>query len=563
MWKRRLALTLTLAILLLAAPASALDPSTTLETAPTISPNSTNTFSTPQYNTQRRYYKLELPHAGIVTVSLLVYDRDRCPYFDIELRDRINMVQGNYKKMASGNTGYQAIVNSSTGTPVPLFTAEVPAGSYFLSIFPADNVSHTLVCAFTCPHSNYPYTAETVDPTCAASGRTYKVCGNCGDNYDTQIIDPLPHTLAKDGWTVVKAATCTANGSETQTCSVCKKLQTRTLYSLGHDYGDWDITPATCTAQGSKSRTCGRCGKVETQTLPLRDHTYSTWVTVTPASCAASGKLLRVCSACGKEETQFLPPTGHSYGDWAVTQGPTCTAQGVETQTCPLCGAAQTRAVDKVPHEYGDWAVTREPTCIVFGEETQTCLHCPAAKTRDVPMTEHTYGEWRVTDLSTCSHRGEATRSCAQCRKSETKRLDMLPHQYTCWELSKSPTAESSGSLLSRCDYGCGKMALDTIFPGKTYLAPMAAKGKGYQCWWGCDPERGAIALKLPEGHALFAACYDDQGNFLEVKQVTLDAYTHLTGCLEKARLFLLDEALVPQDASQVIFDHPISQIGP
>ncbi len=553
MWKRCLALTLTLAIFLLAAPAYALDPSTTLETAPTISPNSTNKFVTP--NEITRYYKLELPHAGVIVLTFLVYNTDLCPGFSIELRAR-----GTDKVMASGRTNPHVIDSSPDGTPVPLFTAEVPAGSYYLKMNTAwlgNGRNVALDSDFSCPHSNYSYTTETVDPTCSTLGRVSKVCGNCGRTYDTETIDHLPHTLAKDGWTVTREPTCTATGSETQTCSVCKQLQTHTLSSLGHDYNDWAVTtPATCAAPGEKARTCARCQKTQTQVLSQLSHTYGTWITISSPTCTTSGKLMRVCAKCGNEETQFLSPTGHSYGDWAVTTPPTCTAQGVEAKTCPLCGAAQTRAVDKVPHEYGDWVVTTPPTCLVFGEETRTCLHCPDAKTRDLARADHTYGEWTVVEPSTCSRQGKATRACTLCAMGDSKQLDFAPHQYTCWTLKTPPAAPLYGRLTADCDYNCGRRATRSIASTQEdYLAPMGSRN---QCWWSCTSEGRAKAWVLPEGYTLLAACYNDRGSFLGVKQVLLDEYIYLTGSLDKTRLFLLDENLAPLDVSQLITDHPI-----
>ncbi len=155
MWKRCLALTLTLAILLLAAPASAmpLAPSATLETAPLIAPSSSNKFVTVS---GWHYYKLELHHAGVIVLSLYVYEQDSCPYFNIELR-----AWDTGKKLTGASTGYQSIENSLWGTKVSLFTAQVPAGTYYLKMGMTSGVTVSLTSSFTCPHSNYCYTTET------------------------------------------------------------------------------------------------------------------------------------------------------------------------------------------------------------------------------------------------------------------------------------------------------------------------------------------------------------------------------------------------------------------
>ena len=75
---------------------------------------------------------------------------------------------------------------------------------------------------FSCPHS-------------WSSGK----CSYCG-------------TSCSHSWgsgTVTKAATCTATGTRTYTCSTCKHTKTETIAATGHSYTS-KVTAATCTAQG-------------------------------------------------------------------------------------------------------------------------------------------------------------------------------------------------------------------------------------------------------------------------------------------------------------------------
>ena len=56
---------------------------------------------------------------------------------------------------------------------------------------------------------------------------------------------------------VTKAATCTAAGIKTFTCSVCKSTRTESIKATGHKWDSGKVTkPATCTAAGVKTFTC-------------------------------------------------------------------------------------------------------------------------------------------------------------------------------------------------------------------------------------------------------------------------------------------------------------------
>ncbi len=101
------------------------------------------------------------------------------------------------------------------------------------------------------------------------------------------------YTAAKehtwDAGTVTAAATCTADGAKTYTCSVCQTTKTEPIAKLGHDYRQ-TVVAATCTSKGYTRNKCSRCGDeyrdAETAMLP---HKY------------VDG----VCTACGDKVTMF------------------------------------------------------------------------------------------------------------------------------------------------------------------------------------------------------------------------------------------------------------------
>lgn len=106
-----------------------------------------------------------------------------------------------------------------------------------------------------------------------------------------------------------KEATCTADGSVTETCSVHGETRTEVLPKLGHDLGNRQTTKAaTCGAAGESARICKRCkGKFEKQTIKATGkHKFSSWKTAKAATVFAEGRKERTCSVCKKKETQKI-----------------------------------------------------------------------------------------------------------------------------------------------------------------------------------------------------------------------------------------------------------------
>jgi len=93
----------------------------------------------------------------------------------------------------------------------------------------------------------------------------------------------------------------------------------------GHSYGDWSTTTApSCSAEGQQSRTCSVCGNVETQVVGKTSHSFRDWSTTKEASCTEEGSRKRSCS-CGAEETETIGKKDHNFVEGA----------------CSDCGAAQ------------------------------------------------------------------------------------------------------------------------------------------------------------------------------------------------------------------------------
>ena len=340
----------------------------------------------------------------------------------------------------------------------------------------------------------HDYKATVVKPTCTAKGYTLHKCSRCGDSYKDTYKAALGHTWSK--WTTTKAATCTADGSKTRTCSVCKKTETATIAKLGHDYkatvvkptctakgytlhkcsrcGDsykdtykdatghswskWTTTKkATCTAAGSKTRTCSVCKKTETATIAKLGHDYK--ATVVKPTCTAKGYTLHKCSRCGDSyKDTYKAALGHTWSKWTTTKKATCTADGSKTRTCTVCKKTETATIAKLGHDYVTTVVA--PTCTAKGYTLHKCSRCgDSYKDTYKAALGHTWSKWTTTKKATCTADGSKTRTCSVCKKTETATIAKLGHDYKATVVK--PTCTAKGYTLHKCSR-CGDSYKDT-----------------------------------------------------------------------------------------------------
>ena len=157
-------------------------------------------------------------------------------------------------------------------------------------------------------------------------------------------------------WEIVTAETCTTDGLQKRTCTVCKKVEEKKI-NKGHKWNAWEtVTASTCTVAGSQKRTCQRCDAEETQPLDLAPHTYVvdaegneviTWTTAPDCTNAGVGGH-RTCSVCGTEvavSSSEAAALGHNFHkdaegniEFTWTTAPSCELPGVGTKHCDRCG---------------------------------------------------------------------------------------------------------------------------------------------------------------------------------------------------------------------------------
>lgn len=145
-----------------------------------------------------------------------------------------------------------------------------------------------------------------------------------------------------------------------------------------HSYTSEITTAATCTAPGVRTYTCSLCGDTYTEEIPQLDHVY-TYETVTPPTCIDPGERKGVCSVCGAEVVEDLESLGH---DWQPSSSTQTTYALPEDAACPDCGSTSFDSVlsqgsgtyDCTCSSCGtEWI---EQAVITYGQTTYTCSRC-------------------------------------------------------------------------------------------------------------------------------------------------------------------------------------------
>ncbi|MCH5314893.1 MAG: hypothetical protein J1E81_03185 [Eubacterium sp.] len=267
----------------------------------------------------------------------------------------------------------------------------------------------------------------TVDSSCETEGtkttRTY--CEVCGEllSEETETIAPKGHSFGE--WETVESSTCTSNGIEKHTCSVCGLTETKDLELAAHDWQDEYTTDKnpTCTADGSKSIHCKNCDATTSSTvIPATGHTPKTVAGEEP-TCTETGLTEGSrCSVCDTvlEAQRTIAAKGHEKAiDNAVA--PTCTETGLtEGSHCSVCNTVlvEQEEVPATGHKPAtDKAV--EPTCTETGLTEGS--HCSVCKTVLVKQDEvPANGHKPVTDKAVdpaCTETGLTEGShCSVCK---------------------------------------------------------------------------------------------------------------------------------------------------
>ncbi len=272
---------------------------------------------------------------------------------------------------------------------------------------------------------SYVLTSTEKAVTCTSDGVNVLTCSVCGSSKKVTV--PATGHAYKS---VVTAPTCTESGYTTHTCANCGDSYTDGIVSAsGHKNEEIAAIAPDCTHTGLTAGVkCSVCGKILTsqQTVPMLGHTEEK-ISATDATCTLAGLTAGTkCSLCGEvlEKQETIAALGHKEVTDAAIE-PTCTQTGLtEGKHCETCGEVLVKqeTIAALGHkEVTDAAV--EPTCtqtgLTEGKHCETCGEVFLQQTV-LSATGHTFGEWIFTTAATFTSDGEKIKYCEKCDLSES-----------------------------------------------------------------------------------------------------------------------------------------------
>lgn len=221
------------------------------------------------------------------------------------------------------------------------------------------------------------------EETAPALGHDWKDDGNektatcqregCGETHT--------HSWKKTG---TVAATCTENGENQYTCTVCNQTKTTTIKALGHDYQLVSTDNATCTTPKTLHKECSRCHDTKDETSgEALGHNWRT----------SSDKNSKTCTRCKTTHT-------HTWDEGKYTVEPTCNDAGKKLFTCTDCGDTKTVAVKSLGHDY-HLVSTDAAICTTPAINHYACSRCGDKvdqEDKDHPALGH---DWKKNDDGT------------------------------------------------------------------------------------------------------------------------------------------------------------------
>ena len=188
--------------------------------------------------------------------------------------------------------------------------------------------------------------------TCAVKGTTtytatFKNTAFKTQTKNVQDIALVAHTWGS--WTTTKAATCSAKGTKTRTCSVCKKVATAdiAINANAHSWQSptytWSADGKTCTAK----RVCANdSAHVESESAAIASKVK------TPATCAVKGTTTYTATfknTAFKTQTknvQDIALVAHTWGSWKKTGFDVSAGTRLESRSCKVCKKTENRSIE-------------------------------------------------------------------------------------------------------------------------------------------------------------------------------------------------------------------------
>lgn len=222
-------------------------------------------------------------------------------------------------------------------------------------------------------------------------------------NFTVTVVVSQSHVHKEGPFEKTKDPTCTENGEETTTCSVCfETVRTRSIPALGHGAASSPVKTKsqTCTEAGEMATYCLVCGGVvEISEIAPDGHSNGAPQFLPAPTCTEGGVSKIYCTVCGVEtKHEDLAPLGHSDSIPQLLPAPTCTEGGISKTYCTVCGV-ETKHEDVAPlgHSLSEWAVVLEPTGESEGIEERVCSVCSYKESNSIAKLVKAMNDGGVT----------------------------------------------------------------------------------------------------------------------------------------------------------------------
>ena len=202
--------------------------------------------------------------------------------------------------------------------------------------------------------------------TCTEKGwEAYDTCSRC--DYTTYKETPAKgHSKGDAKKEKEVAATCTTDGSydEVIYCTVCKaeiSRESKTTPAAGHSFGAWTVVKeATCTAEGHETRVCSVCSAKEDKDIGKLSHTKSGWI-------KDENNHWKICTVCN---AVIEDKTAHTFGNWVIDENATEATEGSRHRECIICGRINRETIPALGHTH---SFDREVTEDKYLKSEATC----------------------------------------------------------------------------------------------------------------------------------------------------------------------------------------------
>ena len=335
-------------------------------------------------------------------------------------------------------------------------------GMYFSNSTAMDQVLEEDVIIPSYGGHTYTY-AVTATPTISATGTLKGTCSRCSGT--TNIT--LPKLTTTDyNYTVVTAATCTANGTGRytwKTTTYGTYYFDVTINNLGHNYSYAVTAAPTTSATGTLKGTCSRCSGTTNITLPKLTTTDYNYTVVTAATCTANGTG-RYTWKTTTYGTYYFDVTinnlGHNYS-YAVTAAPTTSATGTLKGTCSRCSGTTNITLPKLTTTDYNYTVVTAAACTANGTGRytwKTTTYGTYYFDVVIPMFGHSYAN--TVTAPTCTSQGFTTHTCSTCGYSYVDNYTAaLGHDYA-YIVTATPTTDAAGMLTGTCSRCSGSTVI-------------------------------------------------------------------------------------------------------